>query len=150
MAEKSLNKVQLIGRLGKKPDLRFSANCVAWATFSMATNEREKKGTDEYEDKTEWHNIVAVGKVAEICSDYLDKGSQVYVEGKLQTRSWDDEKHGIKRYATEVKIHEIIMLGGKGNGGSFNADSPHPSDMPKAPTMTGKAPSNPADDDPFK
>jgi single-strand DNA-binding protein len=117
MAGKSLNKVLLIGNLGKDPELSYTASGVAVAKFSVATGERWKDQEGNVQERTEWHNIVAWRKLAEICGQYLKKGSKVYLEGKLQTRSWDDKNTGQKRYATEVVADDLIMLDSKGGGG---------------------------------
>ena len=114
MAGKSLNKVLLIGNLGKDPELSYTASGIAVAKFSIATNERWKDTDGNVQERTEWHNIIAWRKLAEICGQYLKKGSKVYLEGKLQTRSWDDKNTGAKRYATEVIADDLIMLDGKG------------------------------------
>jgi len=141
MAGKSLNKVQLIGHLGKDPELRYTSNGQAVATFSLATNESYKPaGSEEWQEKTEWHNIVAWGRLAEIASEYLNKGKQAYIEGRLQTRSWDDQ-NGMKRYTTEVVANDLILLGGRGESGG-NVRPPHPADTygaapQAAPTSTG-------------
>ncbi len=133
MAGKSLNKVQLIGHLGKDPELRYTSNGQAVASFSIATNESYKPaGSEEWQEKTEWHNVVAWGRLAEIASEHLGKGKQCYLEGRLQTRSWDDQQ-GVKRYTTEVVAQELILLGGRGE--SSGGRPPHPADVP---VMTGK------------
>ncbi len=116
MAGKSLNKVQLIGHLGKDPELSYTASGVAVAKYSIATNERWKDQEGNVQERTEWHNIVAWRKLAEICGQYLKKGSKVYLEGKLQTRSWDDKNTGVKRYTTEIIADDLIMLDTKGAG----------------------------------
>ena len=123
MAGKSLNKVLLIGNLGKDPELSYTASGIAVAKFSIATNERWKDAEGNVQERTEWHNIIAWRKLAEICGQYLKKGSKVYLEGKLQTRSWDDKNTGAKRYATEIIADDLIMLDAKGapmdpNGGT--------------------------------
>lgn len=147
MAGKSLNKVQLIGHLGKDPELRYTSNGQAVATFSLATNESYKPaGSEEWQEKTEWHNIVAWGRLAEIASEYLNKGKQAYIEGRLQTRSWDDQ-NGVKRYTTEVVANDLILLGGRGESGG-GGRPPHPADTygttQSAPTSTGMAAAAPA------
>lgn len=109
---KSLNSVQLIGHLGKDVELRYTTGGDAVANFSMATSEEWKGKDGEKHEKTEWTNIVAWRKLGEICGEYLKKGSRCYVEGKLQTRSWED-KQGNKKYTTEVVINNMIMLDGK-------------------------------------
>ena len=106
-----LNKVMLIGRLGKDPETRYTPNGKAVASFSIATSERWKKD-GEKQERTEWHNVVAFEKLAEIISQYLTKGSQVFVEGKLQTRKWQD-KEGKDRYTTEIVASSMQMLGGR-------------------------------------
>ena len=108
----SLNKVMLIGHLGKKPELTYLPQTErAVAKFNLATNERYfNPSTNESKDRTEWHNIVAWGKLAEFCEKYLDKGKQIYLEGKLRHRSWDD-RDGNKRYATDVEAENITFLG---------------------------------------
>lgn len=116
---KSLNKVQLIGHLGKDPDLRYGANSNPVVTFSVATNERWKNG-DEWKDHTEWHRCVGYGKIAEQLGEYLTKGRQVYLEGRLHTRSWED-KQGQKRYTTEIVIRDYLLLGAR-----QQAESPLP------------------------
>jgi single-strand DNA-binding protein len=109
-----LNKVILIGRIGKDPEMRYTPNGTAVAAFSIATTENWKdKNTGEKQEKTEWHKIEAWRRLAEICGEWLSKGSLVYVEGKLQTDSWED-REGSKRYTTKITIHELKMLGGKG------------------------------------
>ncbi|MBI4547876.1 MAG: single-stranded DNA-binding protein [Ignavibacteriae bacterium] len=116
MAGRSLNKVILIGNLGKDPELSYIPSGVAVAKFSIATNERWKDQDGNLQERTEWHNIVAWRKLAEICGQYLKKGSKIYVEGKLQTRSWDDKNTGVKRYTTEIVANDLIMLDAKGVG----------------------------------
>lgn len=108
-----INKVILIGNLGKDPELRYTPNSKAVATFSLATTEKWKDKEGQFQEKTEWHNIVAWGKQAEICKEYLKKGSSVYVEGRLQHRSYDD-KDGNKKYITEIVARTVQMLGRKG------------------------------------
>jgi len=108
----SLNKVILIGRLGQKPELRYLPQTErAVAKFSLATNERYfKPDTNESETRTEWHRIVTWGKLAEFCEKYLNQGKQIYLEGKLRTRSWQD-REGNKRYTTEIEAQNITLLG---------------------------------------
>lgn len=112
-----LNKVLLIGRLGRDPEIRYTQDGVAVANFPLATTETWKdKETGEKKEKTEWHRIVAFNKLAEICGKYLVKGKQVYIEGKLQTRSWDQDE--ITRYTTEVIAANMQMLGSRSDSGS--------------------------------
>lgn len=107
-----MNKVILIGRLGKDPDVKYTPAGDMVTTFSVATDESYKNREGEKVQKTEWHKIVAWGKLAEICGEHLKKGSQVMVEGKLQTQSYED-KEGVKRYTTSVLLAHMEMLGGK-------------------------------------
>ncbi|MBI5476051.1 MAG: single-stranded DNA-binding protein [Ignavibacteriales bacterium] len=124
MAGKSLNKVLLIGHLGKDPELSYTASGVAVGKFSVATNESWKDQDGNTQERTEWHNIVAWRKLAEICGQYLKKGSKVYLEGRLQTRSWDDKNSGVKRYTTEIIADNLIMLDSKGSGNSGDMETP--------------------------
>lgn len=136
---RSLNKVQLIGNLGKDPELKYTPSGVAVATFSIATSESWKDQDGNQQEKTEWHNIVAWRKLAEICGEYLKKGKKVYLEGKLQTRNY--EKDGIKRYVTEIVADQLIMLDGGGGAGKGSSGSSSASES--APTQTDV----PKDDD---
>ncbi len=114
---KGVNKAILVGHLGKDPDVKYTASGTPVATFSLATNERFKDKSGEWQDRVEWHNIVAWQGLAEIAGEYLSKGSRVYVEGKLQTSSWQDRQSGETKYRTEIVARELVMLGG-GNGES--------------------------------
>lgn len=107
---RGINKVILVGNLGGDPELRTTDGGTAVCNFTVATNESYKDRDGNKVDKTEWHRIVAWGRLAEICGEYLTKGRQVYLEGQLQTRKWED-KDGVERYTTEVKIREMQMLG---------------------------------------
>ena len=118
---RSVNKVILIGRLGKDPELKYTASGTPFCRFSMATDESwNDKGTGERQERTEWHNIVVWDRLAEICNQYLTKGKLVYIEGSLQTREWDDQE-GNKRRTTEVRARDMVMLSGSagetGGGG---------------------------------
>ncbi|HLX11644.1 MAG TPA: single-stranded DNA-binding protein [Bacteroidota bacterium] len=121
MAGKSLNKAILIGNLGRDPELSYTASGIAVAKFSIATNERWKDDGGNFQERVEWHNIVAWRKLAEICGQYLKKGSKVYIEGKIQTRSWDDKNTGVKRYTTEIVMDDLIMLDGRGDSGASSS-----------------------------
>ena len=108
----SLNKAMLIGNLGRDPEIRYTQDGKAITSFSIATTDKWKdKSSGENREKTEWHRIVAFDRLGEICGEYLSKGKQVYIEGKLSTRSW--EKDGVTRYATEIIATAMQMLGGK-------------------------------------
>jgi len=122
MAGKSLNKVILIGNLGKDPEVSYTPSGIPVAKFSMATSERWKDAEGNFQEKTEWHNIVAWRNLAEIIGQYLKKGSKAYIEGKLQTRSWDDKNTGVKKYMTEIVADNLIMLDSRGQGGEQNSE----------------------------
>jgi len=110
---KDLNKVQLTGRLGKDPEVKYTQQGNAVAQFTVASNRSWKTADGQGRDDTEWFNVVAWNKLGEICGEYLRKGSKVYIEGRLQTRSWDDTESGQKRYKTEVIASDMIMLDSK-------------------------------------
>lgn len=125
-----INKVILIGNLGADPEVRYSQNGTAVANFRIATTETWKKQDGSKEEQTEWHKIVAFARLGEICGEYLAKGSKVYIEGRLQTRKWED-KDGNTRYITEVVAREMKMLSARGasdgsGGGSHNEEPPFP------------------------
>ncbi len=135
-----INKVILVGNLGADPEIRYTPSGTAVANFRLATSETRTNKEGQKETKTEWHRIVTFGKLAEICGEYLAKGKQVYIEGKIQTRSWDD-KDGNKKYMTEIVANTMQMLGsskdaataadsaGSGGGG----DEIPPSDIDDVP-----------------
>jgi len=112
---KGLNKVFLLGNVGKDPEIRSTAGGMTVASFSLATADRKKDGAN-WVDSTEWHNIVCFQRTAEIVRDYVKKGSQILVEGKITNRSWDDKESGQKRYKTEILVNELTLLGGKSGG----------------------------------
>ena len=117
---KSVNKVFLLGNVGKDPEIRSTPSGTIVATFGLATSDRFQDAQGNWQDRTEWHNLVAFKRNAEIIRDYVKKGSKLYVEGKLQTRSWDDKESGQKRYKTEVVVFDLSLLSGRdeGSGGS--------------------------------
>ncbi|MGD8747358.1 MAG: single-stranded DNA-binding protein [Balneolaceae bacterium] len=125
----SLNKAMIIGRLGQDPDVRYTQSNTAVANLSIATSERYKDNMGEWKENTEWHRVVAWGRLAEICQEYLKKGSQVYVEGPIQTRKWED-KEGQTRYTTEIKALTLTMLDSKGGNGGGNMPSQPDSSQP--------------------
>lgn len=126
----SLNKVMLIGNLGKDPEVRFTASGQAVASFSLATSESYKDKSGEKVEKTEWHNITLWGKLAEIAGEYLSKGKTIYVEGRLQTRKWQD-KSGNDRYTTEIVGDKMQMLSAKGErSGGGDSSSAQKSSAP--------------------
>jgi single-strand DNA-binding protein len=135
-----VNKVILIGNLGSDPQVRYTPQGTAVANFNIATTERFNNKSGEREERTEWHRIVAWGKLAEICQQYLKKGKQVYIEGRLQTRQWEDQQ-GQKRQTTEIVAQNMQMLGragdvvGSGGGGEF-ASQDFPSEPAPQTTST--------------
>lgn len=121
---KGVNKVFLLGNVGKDPEIRSTAGGTTVASLSLATAERAKDQQGNWQDKTEWHNLVAFNRTAEIIRDYVKKGTQIFVEGKIQTRSWDDKDSGQKKYRTEIIINEMSLLGGgPGRGESAGSGS---------------------------
>jgi len=119
----SINRIILVGHLGQDPEKRYTPSGAAVTTFTLATNERYKDRNGDQQDKTEWHNIVAWNNLAEICAEYLHKGKQVYIEGKIQTRKWQD-KDGNDRYTTEIIANQMQMLGSKAESDSRPAHQP--------------------------
>ena len=147
---KSVNKVILIGNLGKDPEVKYTPSGTPVAKFSLATNERFKDKAGEWQDRTEWHNIVAWQRLAEIVGEYVKKGQKVYIEGRIQTRSWDD-KDGQKKYMTEIIANDLVLLGGRGESGdhegggsrsrsaspaSFDQRAPEPEPAPAGAGIT--------------
>jgi single-strand DNA-binding protein len=116
MAGKGINKVILLGNLGKDPELKYTPQGTPVAKFSLATGDRYKDKDGNWQDRTEWHNVTAWGRTAEIVGEYLKKGRQVYIEGSLRTHSWDDKQTGQKKYMTEVVVNDLVLLGGRGEG----------------------------------
>src|ERR1700733_5578765 len=119
---KGVNKVLLLGNVGKDPEIRSTAGGTIVASFSLATADRAKDQQGNWQDKTEWHNLVAFSRTAEIVRDYVKKGTQLFIEGKIQTRSWDDKESGQKKYRTEILVNELTLLGG-GPGRSEGSSS---------------------------
>ena len=138
-----INKAILIGNVGKDPEITYTPAGLAVAKFSLATSEQWKdKSSGEKKEKTEWHRIVVFGRLAEICGEYLSKGKQIYIEGRIQTSSW--EKDGITRYSTDIIASDMKMLGARGSGEiSRSAPEPQSSVMPEPETKM------PDDDVPF-
>jgi len=137
-----INKAILIGNLGKDPEVRYTPSGLAVANFNIATSERWKgKDTGEMNERTEWHRIVAFGKLGEICGEYLSKGKQVYIEGRIQTREWED-RDGNRRYTTEIVASDMKMLGARDS-----RDIARPPVEPPAPDLSGPSDSEAQDDD---
>jgi len=138
----TVNKVILVGRLGKDPELRSIPSGTSVAKFSLATDERFTDKSGEKQERTEWHNIVAWGKLAEICGQYLRKGKLVYIEGSIRTDSWDDKETGVKKYRTEIIANTMQMLDKKGDDeGGYSGGGGY-----RKPASAGAA-SGPAMDD---
>ena len=123
---RSVNKVILIGHLGKDPEVKYTPSGTPVAKFSLATSDRYKDKDGNWQDRTEWHNIVAWQRTAEIVGEYCKKGKQVYIEGRLRTDSWEDKNTQEKKYRTEIVVDQLLLLGGGGGsgegggGGSYN------------------------------
>lgn len=123
---KSVNKVILLGNVGKEPEFKMLPSGQGVANFSIATSERYKDKGGEWQERTEWHNLVAYAKLAEIVRDYVKKGSKLYIEGRITTRSWDDKESGKKVYRTEIVIGDLSLLSGRdgeSSGGGYNRSS---------------------------
>ncbi len=130
----SVNKAILIGNLGRDPELRYTPSGAAVCTFSIATTEKWRdKQTNEMKESTNWHNIVLWGKQAETAKQYLTKGSPVYIEGRIQTRSWDD--NGVKKYITEIVGQRLQFLGRRGGEAAAESEAPPPPEADAAPPM---------------
>ncbi|MBA3913023.1 MAG: single-stranded DNA-binding protein [Acidobacteriales bacterium] len=117
MAGKGVNKVILVGNLGKDPELKYTPQGTPVAKFSVATGDRFKDKEGNWQDRTEWHNVTAWARTAEIAGEYLKKGSKVYIEGSLRTHSWDDKQTNQKKYMTEVVVNDLVLLSGRGETG---------------------------------
>ena len=136
---RGINKVIIVGNLGQDPDTRYMPSGAAVTNFTVATNESWKdKETGEQKDRTEWHKITMFGRLAEVSAEYLRKGSQVYIEGKLRTEKWKD-KDGNERYTTKIIADEMQMLGGRGGGGAPMQDSGASQGAPPSPPPQGSA-----------
>lgn len=154
----SVNKVILVGNLGRDVELRYTPGGAAVATLNMATTDVWNDKAGQRQEKTEWHRVVLWGKQAESLAEYLLKGRQIYVEGRLQTRQWDD-REGNKRYTTEVRADRVVLLGSRGSGSGLRTETqeqqaPTPadggdSDQQQAPTPPGRGAELTEDDIPF-
>jgi len=121
---KSINKAILVGNVGKDPEIKYTPNGVPLAKFSLATNERFKDKSGEWQDRTEWHNVLAWQRLAEIVGEFVQKGSKLYIEGKLQSSSWEDRNSGEKRYRTEIVARDIVLLGSSERSSGADRDMP--------------------------
>ena len=120
---KSVNKVILLGNVGKDPEIRSTPNGVMVANFTLATSDRFQDAQGAWQDRTEWHNLVAFKRTAEIVRDYVKKGTKLFIEGKIQTRSWDDKESGAKRYKTEIIVNDLSLLSGREDSGGSSRGS---------------------------
>jgi single-strand DNA-binding protein len=143
---KGVNKVMLLGNVDKDPEIRTTPGGMTVATFSLATADRAKDAQGNWADKTEWHNLVAFQRTAEIIRDYVKKGSQIFVEGKIQTRSWDDKTSGEKKYRTEILINELSLLGGGAGGGRSEGASSSSGGYSARSSSSSSSASAPAND----
>jgi single-strand DNA-binding protein len=158
---KSVNKVILVGHLGRDPEVKFTATGIPVAKFSLATNERYKDKGGEWQDRTEWHYIVAWQRLAEIVGEYVKKGSRIYIEGRLQTSSWEDKQSGEKRYRTEIIANDLVLLSGRGEGAGeagqssrgasagagFDQRTPHADEPPTPQEAPGPHPTEITEED---
>ncbi len=115
---RSVNRVTLLGNVGKDPEIRSTPGGTMVANLTLATSDRQKDAQGNWQDRTEWHNLVAFTRTAEIVRDYVKKGSKLFIEGKIQTRSWDDKESGQKRYRTEIIVNDLVLLSSREDGGS--------------------------------
>ena len=133
---KSVNKVILLGSVGYDPEVKYTPSGIAIGRFSLATNERFKDQSAKFQDRTEWHNIVVWQKLAEIVGEFVSKGSHLYIEGKLQTRSWEDRHSAERRYRTEIVAVDLVLLGSREKG---SGTQPAGSDKAEKAKPTGPA-----------
>lgn len=119
---KSVNKVILVGNLGMDPEVKYAPSGVPLARFSLATNERFKDKSGEWQDRAEWHNVLAWQRLAEIAGEYLHKGDKVYIEGRLQTSSWEDRNSGDKKHRTQIVVRDLVLLGPHGTSSKLEQD----------------------------
>jgi single-strand DNA-binding protein len=132
---KSVNKVILLGNVGKDPEVKFLPSGLPVANLTLATSYRFKDKAGEWQDRTEWHNLTAYQRVAEIIRDYVKKGAKLYVEGRIQTRSWDDQASGQKKYRTEIIVNDVVLLSGRGEGESGGGPRSNTSSFDQRPPV---------------
>jgi single-strand DNA-binding protein len=149
---RGVNKAILVGNLGKDPEVQYLDNNVSVARFTLATNDSYKDKDGNRVDQTEWHNVVAWRGLAKIAEDYLKKGSRIYLEGKIRTRSWEDKQTGDKKYITEIIADNFIMLDKKGedvSASSYSGQASRPASKQETPAATAEEPATQGDDLPF-
>jgi single-strand DNA-binding protein len=142
---RSVNKVILVGHVGKDPEVRYSPSGTPVAKFSLATNEQFKDRNDQWQERTEWHNLVAWQRLAEIVGEFVAKGAKLYIEGKLQTSCWEDGQSGGRKYRTEIVVRDLVLLGPAANRTDDRGQSHHGTDLPAAATQ----PAENSEDIPF-
>ncbi|MGA9672088.1 MAG: single-stranded DNA-binding protein, partial [Terracidiphilus sp.] len=145
---KSVNKVILLGNVGKDPEIRSTPGGTMVATFGLATTDRQKDAQGNWQDRTEWHNLVAFGRTAEIIRDYVKKGNKLYIEGALRTSSWDDKQSGQKRYKTEIIVNDLSLLSGREDGsgaGGYSRSASSSSSSTSSAGFDQRAPAGPDD-----
>jgi single-strand DNA-binding protein len=145
---RTVNKVTLLGNVGKDPEIRSTPGGTMVANLTLATSDRQKDAQGNWQDSTEWHNLVAFTRTAEIVRDYVKKGSKLFIEGKIQTRSWDDKESGQKRYRTEIIVNELVLLSGRdeGAGGQGGYNKSSGSSAGAASSFDQRSPSSGSDD----
>jgi single-strand DNA-binding protein len=146
MSNKSVNKVILLGSVGHDPEVKVTASGIPVGRFSLATNERFKDKSGKFQDRTEWHNIVVWRRLAEIVGEFVSKGSQLYIEGKLQTTSWEDRQSAGKKYRTEVVADDLVLLGSREKGSGARPPRSDQTGKPK-PTHLARAGTGEMSDD---
>jgi single-strand DNA-binding protein len=134
---KGVNKVFLLGNVGKDPDIRTTGSGMTVASFSLATADRAKDSTGTWVDKAEWHNLVCFDKLADTVKNYVKKGSSIFIEGKITTRSWDDKESGQKKYRTEIIVNDLTFVGSKSDGGGERSSGSYSSSRSAAPAYAG-------------
>jgi single-strand DNA-binding protein len=146
---RSVNKVTLLGNVGKDPEIRSTPGGTMVANLTLATSDRQKDAQGNWQDRTEWHNLVAFTRTAEIVRDYVKKGSKLYIEGKIQTRSWDDKESGQKRYRTEIIVNELVLLSGREEGAGGQGGYSRSSSSAGSSASFDQRPSTPAGHDEY-
>src|SRR5215467_14868729 len=134
---KSVNKVILVGLVGKDPEVKYTASGIPVGRFSLATNERFKDKGGKFQDRSEWHNIVVWRKLAEIVGDFVSEGAHLYIEGKLQTTSWKDRQSAEKKYRTEIVANDVVLLGSRDKGNGVQPTCSDQADKPKSINLAG-------------
>jgi single-strand DNA-binding protein len=146
---RTVNKVTLLGNVGKDPEIRSTPGGTMVAAFSLATTDRQKDAQGNWQDRTEWHSLVAFTRTAEIVRDYVKKGSKLYIEGALRTNSWDDKQSGQKRYKTEIIVNELILLSGREEGASGGGNYSRASSSSSAASFDQRTPAAAAGQDEY-